>query len=49
MVDLDAMAKTKSYFQRSGWHSAVVAKYVLRAIAVLGGNLSVNWDSLTEE
>jgi len=42
MVDLDAMAHTGRYFQTSSWHSGNFnRKFVLRAVEVLGGEVSV--------
>ncbi len=50
MVDLDAMARTKRYFQKAGWHGlGSNGKYVARAIEALGGRLLVEWDPLTDE
>jgi len=50
MIDVDAMAKTKCYFQRSGWQtSSLNGKYILRAIIALAGSPSVIWEPLTED
>ena len=49
MVELDAMAHSKKYFRVAAWQTGGVhGKYILRAIAALGGHLSVNWDPLSE-
>jgi hypothetical protein len=50
MVELDAEAKTKRYFQTAGCQSGGLnGKYRLCAIRLLGGDLSVTWVSLTNE
>jgi hypothetical protein len=44
MVDLDAMAVTKKYFQRAGWvNGNLNRKAMLRAVEALGGEVSVQW------
>lgn len=44
MVDLDAMAGTKKYFQKAGWvNGNINRKAMLRAIEALGGEVSVQW------
>lgn len=45
MVDLDAMAGTRRYFQKAAWcNGNFNRKAVLRAVEVLGGELSVHWE-----
>ncbi|HWK33518.1 MAG TPA: hypothetical protein VNR51_07545 [Hyphomicrobium sp.] len=47
MVDLDAMAKTKKYFQKAAWQSGSLnRKALLRAIEALGGEVSIRWESV---
>ncbi|TNV13246.1 SANT/Myb domain-containing protein [Ochrobactrum teleogrylli] len=44
MVDLDALAHTKRYFQNGGWHSGGINyKAVCKAIVALDGEISVCW------
>jgi hypothetical protein len=44
MADLDAAARTKSYFRRAaGRRHAPNGKAILRAIAALGGEVEVRW------
>lgn len=44
MVDLDAMAGTKQYFQKAGWYSGNLnRKALLRAVEALGGEVSIRW------
>ncbi len=50
MVDLDAMARTKTYFKKADWHRpGLNGKCVMRAIEALGGRILVEWDPLTDE
>ena len=46
MVDLDAMARTKKYFQKAPWWStgAVSRKALVRAVEALDGKLQVEWE-----
>lgn len=45
MVDLDAMAGTKRFYQSSGWRGGNFnRKFVLRAIEALGGVVSIQWN-----
>jgi hypothetical protein len=45
MVDLDAMAGTKRYFQKASWcPGRPNRKALLRAVEVLGGQISVRWE-----
>jgi hypothetical protein len=48
MAELDAEVKSNLYFQKATWRSKMNGKHIIRAIAVLGGSLSVNWEALTE-
>ncbi|ODT80955.1 MAG: hypothetical protein ABS76_14300 [Pelagibacterium sp. SCN 64-44] len=49
MVDLDAMAGTRSYFAKAEWHSGNVSpKAVARAIKALDGELSARWNDTDE-
>ena len=44
MVDLDAMAGTKRYFQQAAWRKGSFnRKAALRAVEALGGKVSVQW------
>ncbi|MEA3095665.1 MAG: hypothetical protein QOJ04_7007 [Caballeronia sp.] len=44
MVDLDALARTKRYFQQAGWHgSGLNGKAICRAIEVLDGEPWPRW------
>lgn len=44
MVDLDEIAKTKTYFHKAGWHSqGVNYEAIGRAVAALDGELCVRW------
>jgi hypothetical protein len=44
MVDLDAIAGTKRYFQKAGWHTSQPNHgALLKAIEVLEGAVSINW------
>jgi len=44
MVDLDAMAGTRRYFQKAGWYNGNFnRKALLRAVEALGGEVSVSW------
>ncbi|YBV98580.1 hypothetical protein M1D80_14225 [Phyllobacteriaceae bacterium JZ32] len=44
MVDLDAIAKTKSYFQKANWHATGLNyKAVCKAIDALDEELTVRW------
>jgi hypothetical protein len=44
MVDLDAMAGTKKYFQKAVWiNGHLNRKAMLRAVEALGGEISVQW------
>lgn len=44
MVDLDAIAKTKSYFQKANWHAnGLNYNAVCKAIDALDGELAVRW------
>jgi hypothetical protein len=44
MVDLDAMAGTKRYFQKAAWcNGHVNRKALMRAVEALGGEVSVHW------
>lgn len=44
MVDLDAMAKTKTYFQKAGWIRGVVNyRAIGRAATALDGLVAVRW------
>ena len=44
MVDLDAMARTKKYFQKAGWANGNLNRRALvRAVEALGGEVSVRW------
>lgn len=45
MVDLDAMAGTKRYFQKAAWcNGNFNRKAVLRAVEALGGEVSICWE-----
>lgn len=45
MVDLDAMAGTKRYFQKASWCTGRPnRKALLRAVEALGGQVSVQWE-----
>jgi hypothetical protein len=44
MVDLDAIAGTKCFFQKASWHTSNPNHgAVLKAIAVLEGEVSIHW------
>lgn len=44
MVDLDAIAKTKKYFQKGGWHSGHINhRAIARAAYALDGLIAVRW------
>jgi hypothetical protein len=44
MVDLDAMAGTKRYFQKAAWCNGYVdRKALMRAVEALDGEVSVHW------
>jgi hypothetical protein len=44
MVDLDAIAGTKRYFQKAGWHTSQPNHgALLKAIEVLEGAVSISW------
>jgi hypothetical protein len=44
MVDLDAMAGTKRYFQKASWcNGRLNRKALLRAVEALGGEVSIRW------
>lgn len=44
MVELDSIARSKTYFQKAGWRtSGVNRKAILRAVEALGGEVSVQW------
>lgn len=44
MVDLDAMARTKKYFQKAGWANGNLnRKALVRAVEALGGEVLVRW------
>jgi hypothetical protein len=44
MVDLDAMAGTKRYFQKSSWcNGRPNRKALLQAVEALGGEVSIRW------
>lgn len=44
MVDLDSIARSKTYFQKAGWKtSGLNRKAILRAVEALGGEVSVQW------
>lgn len=45
MVDLDAMAGTRRYFQKAAWcNGNFNRKALLRAVEALGGAVSVQWE-----
>jgi hypothetical protein len=46
MVEVDAMARTKKYFQKGRWWSTgtVSRKALIRAVEALDGKLRVEWD-----
>ncbi len=45
MVDLDAIARTKRFYQSGGWRGGNFnRKFVLRAVEALGGEVSVQWE-----
>ena len=44
MVDLDAIARTRGYFQKGGWHSNGINKRaVYKAIEALDGEVLASW------
>lgn len=44
MVDLDAVARTKKYFQKAGWANGNLnRKALVRAVEALGGEVLVRW------
>ena len=45
MVDLDAIAGTRRYFQKAGWHTSRHPNHsaLLKAVEVLEGAISVSW------
>ncbi len=47
MVDLDALARTRNYFQKAGWHSGRVnRRAVYKAIEALDGEVTIRWKEL---
>lgn len=46
MVDVDAMANTRHYFQRAGWcnRRTVNERHVVRAINALDGRIAIAWN-----
>lgn len=45
MADLDAIARTKRFYQSGGWRGGNFnRKAVLRAVEALGGEVSVRWE-----
>jgi hypothetical protein len=45
MVDLDAMARTRCYFQKACWHSGKISdRAVHRAIRALDGSIIAHWN-----
>lgn len=45
MVDLDAIARTKRFYQSGGWRGGNFnRKFVLRAVEALGGEVVVQWE-----
>jgi hypothetical protein len=44
MVDLDAMAGTRRYFQKAAWCNGYInRKALMRAVEALGGEVSIHW------
>ena len=47
MKDIDALAMSKRYFYKAGWHSRWIShKAIARAVAALDGQLTVKWSSI---
>jgi hypothetical protein len=45
MVDLDAMSRTRCYFQKAGWHTGWISeRAIYRAVMALDGGLSARWN-----
>lgn len=45
MVDVDELARTRTYFRKAGWcgHQKANVKHAGKAVAALGGQLSAQW------